>query len=310
MPVITLSNRAYPVDKNQNLLDSLLAKGEKIPFSCRSGICHACLMKADTGHLSERSQAGLSSEKVHEGYFLACQCLPENDMTVSLPGRSHTQAIITGKQFLCPTVVALTLAPRHPMNYFPGQHVCIDTGLRLKKECYLASVPSMDQTMVIQVQRKVADPFSTWAHDFAETGQKISISSPRGINLCGSLLDIPDQILIAQEVALAPILAYVREALNNTGSSSQLRIHLIHEASNSNDHFGIERLEALSQMDQFSYALTTGRQDYGQWLDSALPEASSIRVICAGEASFCKPIEESCSQHPGINYTALNSEFS
>lgn len=32
MPVITVSNRAYPVDKNQSLLDSLLAMGEKYLF--------------------------------------------------------------------------------------------------------------------------------------------------------------------------------------------------------------------------------------------------------------------------------------
>lgn len=310
MPVITLSNRAYPVDKNRCLLDSLLAKGEKIPFSCRSGICHACMMKADLGQPTKQSQSSLSIEKVREGYFLACQCLPENDMTVSLPSRSHTQAAITAKQFLSPTVVALTLALRHPMSYSPGQHICIDVGQQLQKECYLASMPNLDQSMVIHIQRKVADPFSTWAHDAARAGQRVNISSPRGLNLCGNLHDTPDQILIAQEIGLAPLLAYAREALGNIESSSHLRIHLIHETYSSDEHYGLGSLEALSQMDQFSYTLTTGRQDYGQWLDSALSEASSIRVICAGDIAFSTSIEHTCSLRAGIECITLNSELS
>lgn len=159
--------------------------------------------------------------------------------------------------------------------------------------------------MVIHVQRKVADPFSTWAHDATEAGQRIRISSPRGINLCGNLL--PAQILIAQEMALVPLLAYAREAMSNQ-PSSQLNIHLIHEASNNNDHYCLESLETLSQMDQFRYTLTTSRQDYGQWLDSALATAPSIRVICAGDTAFNAAIENACSLRPGIECLSLNSE--
>ncbi|MGI9283038.1 MAG: 2Fe-2S iron-sulfur cluster-binding protein [Endozoicomonas sp.] len=310
MPVITLSNRAYPVNKNKYLLDSLLEEGEKIPFSCRSGVCHACMLKADFGQPPVESQTYLSNEKIREGYFLACQCLPEGDMTVSLPGRKHTQAIITAKKPLSPTVVALELAARHPMSYFPGQHIRVDTGEILAKECYLASVQPQDRSMVIHVQRRVSDPFSTWAHDSTEVGQKVSLSSPRGLHLCGNLLDTSDQILISQEGSLAPLLAYACDTLSNRDSSSQTRIHLIQEASSNGDHYCLDQLEALSQNDRFSYSLTTGRQDYGEWLVSVLPNASSIRVICAGDTPFSTPIEEFCSHHQGIECITLSSELS
>ncbi|KEQ12135.1 2Fe-2S iron-sulfur cluster-binding protein [Endozoicomonas numazuensis] len=309
MPVITLSNRAYPVNTDKCLLDSLLEKGERIPYSCRSGICHACMLKADMGQPPADSQTYLSSEKVNEGYFLACQCLPESDMTVSLPGRKHTQAIITAKQSLSPTVVALELAARHPVNYFPGQHIRVDTGLNLEKECYLASVPSQDRSMVIHVQRKVAEPFSAWAHDSTEVGQKVSLSSPRGLHLCGNLPDTADQILIAQEGSLAPLLAYARDTLSLTTPSPHTRIHLIQEASSSDNHYCIEQLEALAQLDSFSYTLTTGRQDYGQWLQSARPQPSPIRVICAGDAPFSTPIKDYCTDRKNAKCILLSSEL-
>ncbi|WP_062269829.1 2Fe-2S iron-sulfur cluster-binding protein [Endozoicomonas arenosclerae] len=310
MPVITLSNRSYPVNKDKRLLDSLLENGEKIPFSCRSGICHACLLKADRGQPPVNSQTHLSRERVREGYFLACQCLPEQDMTVSLPTREHTQAIITAKHLISPTVVSLELAARHPMDYFPGQHVRIDTGLELTKECYLASVPSQDRSMVIHVQRKVADPFSIWAHDSTAVGQKVSISSPRGLNLCGNLLDTPDQILIAQEGSLAPLLAYARSRVHATSNPQALKIHLFQEASSSHDHYCLDLLTALAESDHFDFTLTTGRQDYTSWLEKQINSTSPVRVICAGDTQFSNPIHHYCSKKTHIECIVLSAEFS
>ncbi|MGI9276108.1 MAG: 2Fe-2S iron-sulfur cluster-binding protein, partial [Endozoicomonas sp.] len=63
MPVITLNGRSYPVEKEKVLLDSLLENRVKIPYSCRSGLCHACMLKADSGSPPVSSQKNLPRDK-------------------------------------------------------------------------------------------------------------------------------------------------------------------------------------------------------------------------------------------------------
>ena len=65
--------------RNTPLLDVLLSKGIKAPFSCRKGDCSACACILKSGEAEMKYNGILDPEEVEEGYVLSCQLLPKSD---------------------------------------------------------------------------------------------------------------------------------------------------------------------------------------------------------------------------------------
>lgn len=65
--------------RNTPLLDVLLSKGIKAPFSCRKGECSACACILKSGEVEMIHNGILDPEEVDEGYVLSCQLLPKSD---------------------------------------------------------------------------------------------------------------------------------------------------------------------------------------------------------------------------------------
>jgi 3-ketosteroid 9alpha-monooxygenase subunit B len=68
---------AWP--RQTRLLDLLLAKGLKAPYSCRQGLCSACACILDEGEVKMLTNEILEQEDLDEGYVLGCQSLPLTD---------------------------------------------------------------------------------------------------------------------------------------------------------------------------------------------------------------------------------------
>ncbi|MFI7189754.1 2Fe-2S iron-sulfur cluster-binding protein [Nocardia nova] len=68
---------AWP--RRQVLLDTLLAAGLEVPYSCREGACSACVCRVVSGEVSMRRNEVLEEEDLAEGYVLACQAVPVTD---------------------------------------------------------------------------------------------------------------------------------------------------------------------------------------------------------------------------------------
>ena len=67
----------------ETLLEAGLRLGLKLPFSCRGGSCHTCMMRCTGGVIPDRAQRGLAPVQKAAGLFLPCVCYPEGDMRVS-----------------------------------------------------------------------------------------------------------------------------------------------------------------------------------------------------------------------------------
>jgi 3-ketosteroid 9alpha-monooxygenase subunit B len=65
--------------RQSKLLDFLLAKGLKAPYSCRLGQCSACACILDEGEVKMLTNEILEQEDLDEGYVLGCQSLPLTD---------------------------------------------------------------------------------------------------------------------------------------------------------------------------------------------------------------------------------------
>jgi 3-ketosteroid 9alpha-monooxygenase subunit B len=65
--------------RQKKLLDFLLEKGLKAPYSCRQGLCSACACILDDGEVLMARNEILEQEDLDEGYVLGCQSVPISD---------------------------------------------------------------------------------------------------------------------------------------------------------------------------------------------------------------------------------------
>jgi 3-ketosteroid 9alpha-monooxygenase subunit B len=65
--------------RHKKLLDFLLEKGLKAPFSCRQGACSACACILSEGEVKMINNEILEQDDLDEGFVLACQSVPISD---------------------------------------------------------------------------------------------------------------------------------------------------------------------------------------------------------------------------------------
>ncbi|AMO55879.1 hypothetical protein GZ77_07780 [Endozoicomonas montiporae] len=303
MPLITFAGHTYQASSEKPLLDSLLAYRLPIPHSCQSGFCHSCLMKADKGQVPACSQKSLSNEKIRQGYFLACQCVPEQDIEISLPVRNKIPGIITGKTLLTSTLVALDIAPRHPFHYEPGQLVTLwaeetlrsvepgadySEGLNeLARPCYLASLSGQDASLTVHIQRRASRKFSQWAHDCTQIGQKISIGDVRGANIYQQLSS--SNLIVVQDGCLAPVLPLLRKLCADT-TASEKSVTLVLQVDHTDNLYEQALIHRLvRQSPNLSIQVCGGLQGKKQ-LETIMMEPKPVyrQLIIAGDQGFIK----------------------
>ncbi|OQX34993.1 MAG: hypothetical protein B0D91_11590 [Oceanospirillales bacterium LUC14_002_19_P2] len=218
MAKIDFDDQTYTLTSGNNLLDTLLAKNARVPWSCRAGLCHSCLMQATQGKVPLNAATGLSKDQIDNGFFLACQCYPTNDLTIRLPER-HLQpqpALITEKAYLSATLLAIRLAPRMPINYRPGQHILLWRNPTSSSRYCLLSQPEQDSELLIHIERRAGSDMSSWLFDEADIGTKVTLSE-----LAGSCHYQPDQnsdsmIILGSGVGIGAAMAIARDALTLT----------------------------------------------------------------------------------------------
>jgi len=63
----------------RNLLDTMLAAGLDVPYSCREGNCGSCAATIVDGQVDLGRTAILDEDDIADGLFLACQARPLSD---------------------------------------------------------------------------------------------------------------------------------------------------------------------------------------------------------------------------------------
>ena len=63
MPELRVGEHRWSVPAASNLLDALNEAGYAVPYSCRAGNCHACLVHCPEGQPEDAMPEALSSEQ-------------------------------------------------------------------------------------------------------------------------------------------------------------------------------------------------------------------------------------------------------
>lgn len=211
-----------------NLLDALNDAGLNVPFSCRAGSCHACLVRCLKGEPQDARPQALDLARRREGWRLACQCsVVENlDIAVCDPAREGLPARVEGLDWLDHQVLRLRLMPsERPLRYQAGQHVLLWNSLGVARPYSLASVPWEDRGLEFHLDCRHSGAFCDAARALT-IGDMLRLGQP----YTGALRYEPEwQMrplqLLAAGTGLAPLWSLLREALHR---EHQGPIRLLH----------------------------------------------------------------------------------
>lgn len=283
MPELYVGERHWSVTTGSNLLDALNQAGVAVPYSCRAGSCHACLVRCQ-GEVDDQQPDALSSAQRQDGWRLACQCRISADLRVEAfdPLRDGLPARVEGADWLSPTVLRLRLQPERGLRYRAGQHLVLWTG-QVARPYSLASVPQQDPYLEFHIDCRQPGEFSDAARHF-KVGEPLLLGELRG----GALHYDPDWQarplwLLASGTGLGPLWGVLREALRQDHQGAIRVIHLAHDAQ---AHYLAEPLAALAAQHQNLVVELWTADELAQALGQLrLASRQTLALVCGHPAS-------------------------
>jgi NAD(P)H-flavin reductase len=199
------------------------------------------------------SQEGLKDTLKIQNYFLACQCRPEQDMTVKLPDQSdfYSGGTVIVNEMLNRNTLLLVIAFKDAFEFKAGQFVNLQRPDGLTRSYSIANIPQGDNILEFHIRRLPGGRFSEWLHDEVSVGDTIAVSEPRGH--CFYLPDRKDQgiLLVGTGTGLAPLAGILTDALSHGHTGP---IHLFHGSREVEDLYRMDEMRALAkQYPNFHY---------------------------------------------------------
>lgn len=246
----TINGQAIRVEPKETLLNAALRAGIDFPHSCRVGGCAACKCKLLSGQVKELTETGylLSDEELDQGYILACQSVPKNDIQVAVD--MHTQLLrrrvhgrIIGQQKLTHDITRLTVQLEASLPYKAGQFatLSLDALPGISRSYSFATPVQADAQVSFFVRQVPGGRFSSVINDHDLLGQQINLEGPQG-DFWLRPADAP-LLLIAGGSGLAPILALLQEAARNNVKQP---VSLLFGAREERDLYALAEISAIA----------------------------------------------------------------
>lgn len=282
MPDLRAGDRQWSVAAGSNLLDALNEAGLSVPFSCRAGSCHACLVRCLSGSPLDARPDALNVSKRERGWCLACQCKVVGDLHVDVfdSTRDGLPAHVLDCVWLSPSVLRLRLEPERALRYRAGQHLVLWITRGIARPYSLASLPGEDDWLEFHIDCARPGAFVDLARGLTP-GDEIRLGELRG----GALHYDPDWQerplwLLAAGTGLGPLAGILREALRQHHQGPIRLIHMAHQA------YFSETLDALAATHSQLQVESVVPEDFQSAL-SALrtPSRQTIALVCGSPQS-------------------------
>lgn len=297
MASILFQGETFVPREGESLLEVLERGGRPVPSSCRSGVCQSCLMRAREGAPPAESQQGLKPTLRAQGYFLACLCLPTEDLEVELPaeGVARWDSEIVSIRRLNDAVIELGV--RHPQgfDYRAGQYATLIQEDGVARSYSLASVPGLDEHLLFQIALLPGGAMSAWLAEHAAPGTSLQVQGPSGNCFYACEDKTQPLLLCGTGTGLAPLYGIVRDAL---ASGHEGPIHLFHGSLRAGGLYLHETLRVMGNRHPgFHYlgcALDGECPEGGRvgaldaLLMEALPSLKGFRAYLCGAPEFVK----------------------
>ncbi len=246
MSKLTIGDGSYSCQPEETVLDALLRQEVDVSYACKKGTCHSCILKSVDSSPSAKAQNGLKDTLKNQGYFLACLCVPEQDMTIRLPEQSefYTDGKVVANEMLNRNTILLVLECPDVLEYKAGQFVNIQRADGVTRSYSISNVPTESKTLEFHIRRLPGGIFSEWVHDEIKVGDVLSVSEPQGH--CFYLPDRKEQglLLVGTGSGLAPLAGILIDALSHGHSGP---IHLFHGSHELEDLYRVDEMRQLER---------------------------------------------------------------
>jgi len=244
MTQVRFGEFASELRDNETALDALLRSGAPLSYSCKAGSCGSCMLRAVEGDVPAAAQAGLKDSWKARGYFLACVCRPEADLTAApVDADAQVSAKISALDPLSRDVVRLRVRCEQPFEFRSGQYISLVRHDGLARSYSIASLPNEDH-LELHVRCLPNGQMSEWIRQHARAGDIVRVLGPSGE--CFYVPGKPEQplLLVGTGTGLAPLYGILRDALahGHTGP-----IHLYHGAVTETGLYLRDELTRLAQ---------------------------------------------------------------
>lgn len=282
MPELHCAGQSRTVAPGTNLLDALIGAGLPVPYSCRAGSCHACLVRCVEGEPHDLQPDLLSPEQRAAGWRLACQCRVDGNLRVQVfdPRSDGQAARVESVQWLSTNVLRMRLLPERPLRYRAGQHLLLWTATGIARPYSLASLPDEDPWLEFHLDCSRPGAFCDAARTF-RPGDALQLGALHG----GALHYEPDWsgrplLLLAAGTGLAPLWGLLRECLRQ-GHSGAIRV--VHACNDGRYLSGpLQELASRHSNLQLEWIDPAQRQAALQSLRPAARQ--EIALLCGGPA--------------------------
>lgn len=283
MAELSVGVRRWTVPTGSNLLDALNEAGLNVPYSCRAGSCHACLVHCLEGQPADALPEALALEKHAQGWRLACQCRVVGDLRVAVfdPLQDGIPAQVCAMDWLG-DVLRLRLRPERVLRYQAGQHVVLWNG-SVARPYSLASLPGEDDFLEFHIDCQRPGAFCDRARGL-QVGNVLRLGELRG----GALHYDPDWQtrplwLLAAGTGLAPLWGILREALRQ-GHEGQIKV--VHVAHSAQGHYLAQALNELAgQHRQLSVEWVIADQLQQALAGLRVESRQTMALLCGSPAS-------------------------
>jgi NAD(P)H-flavin reductase/ferredoxin len=250
---LTIDDNRVTCQPGETVLDALLRENINIPHGCKAGVCQSCVVQSLDAQPPEKAQGALKDTLKSSGHFLACQCRPEQPMTLKLSKQAvhFVEGIVEACEPLNRNTQLLIIKIDNANRYKAGQFVNLQRHDGLTRSYSIANIPHASGTLEFHIRRLPGGRFSAWVHDELKPGDSIPVSEPQGH--CFYLPDRKDQglLLIGTGTGLAPLAGILADALAH-GHSGPIR--LFHGSREREDLYRIDEMRELAERHpNFSY---------------------------------------------------------
>ncbi len=253
MTNLKIGEKNYTCNSEETVLDSLLRHEVEVSYACKKGTCQSCMLQCTDGIPPENSQKDLKDTLKKQNYFLACLCVPEQDMTIKLPDQSElfSDGKVIANEMLNRNTILLIVECLDVLEYNAGQFVNLQRADGVTRSYSIANRPQESKTLEFHIRRLPGGKFSEWVHDEIKVGDSLSVSEPKGH--CFYIPERKEQgiLLVGTGSGLAPLAGILTDALAHGHSGP---IQLFHGSSEREDLYRVDEMRQLSKQHQnFSY---------------------------------------------------------
>jgi len=207
---------------DRTVLDSALAAGYELPYSCRTGVCGSCRCRLISGEIQGDAGASLSEQERQEGYILLCQAKPCSELTVAVreikPIDHSSLKTVIAKVYRKTQATAdvSILQLRFPagikVKFKAGQYLGIKMEDGSCRHFSMANPPHQNDGVELHIRQVPGGIFSQGIVGGLAVGDVLEISMPYGEFYLREEQEKPI-VLLASGTGFAPIKSIVEDAI-------------------------------------------------------------------------------------------------